>query len=192
MTSFRTRLLVKETLVNLCRAHEQIKLVKEKRIKETVVVCSFTISFTIKLDELIRLYLRQLCLYNNTYLRFDARMHISPPSRPFSAMFDTQMWILFSPNVSFALASAPLLNLRRSREIELWRSFSFLQPKIYVEQELELKIMFQPKIITFILYHFSGSVYYNITQLLENLLDIQKFTDTDMYIYDLCSTIWIM
>ena len=33
-------LLVKEKLVNLCRTHEQIKLVKEKIVKEKLAVCA--------------------------------------------------------------------------------------------------------------------------------------------------------
>ena len=40
MISFRTRLLVKEKLVNLCCTHEQIKLAKEKLVKENLVVCA--------------------------------------------------------------------------------------------------------------------------------------------------------
>ena len=38
--SFWTRLLVKEKVVNLCRTHEQIKSVKEKLVKENLVVCA--------------------------------------------------------------------------------------------------------------------------------------------------------
>ena len=34
------QLLVKEKLVNLCCAHEQIKLVKGKLVKKNVVVCA--------------------------------------------------------------------------------------------------------------------------------------------------------
>ena len=39
MTSFRTRLLVKEKLVNLCSTREQIKLIKGKLVKENLVLC---------------------------------------------------------------------------------------------------------------------------------------------------------
>ena len=40
ITSFWTRLLVKEKLVNLCRAHEQINLVEKKKlVKENMFVC---------------------------------------------------------------------------------------------------------------------------------------------------------
>ena len=50
MTSFWTRFLVKEKLVNLCRTHEQIKLVKENTfvcagLKKRIMIASMMAYF---------------------------------------------------------------------------------------------------------------------------------------------------